>query len=218
MDSVTKDETMKVVKIITATYPNMYKGITSDVLQNMISIWHEILKEYDYNLVQMALKSYIANDTKGFPPTPGQIVGHLRNLIKVSQNDETMNGIEAWGLVSKALRNSLYNAEEQFNKLPALVQKAVGSPMILKEWASLGVDEVQTVTHSNFLRTYGAVVKREEELDCIPTDVKNAIGYKKMQQMCIDVCNEVPRIESEKQVLACDTSETIMNLKKELGV
>lgn len=213
-----KEETTDIVSLIIAAYPNHYKSINASVMQNTVFIWHEILKEYDVNIVKMALKSYIANDTKGFPPAPGQIIGHLRNLIKVSKNEETMNGIEAWGLVSKALRNSLYNAEEQFNKLPALVQKAVGSPMILKEWASLGVEEVQTVTHSNFLRTYGAVVKREEELDCIPTDVKNVIGYKKMQQICIDVCKEVPRIESEQQGLSCDTSETIKNLKRDLGV
>lgn len=213
-----KAETSNIVSVIVAAYPNHYKTINADILQNTIFIWHEILKEYEFNLVQMALKSYIANDTKGFPPAPGQIVVHLKNLVKVNKKEETMNGIEAWGLVSKALRNSLYNSEEQFNKLPALVQKAVGSPSILKEWASLGVEEVQTVTHSNFLRIYNGVVKREEELDSIPTDVKNAIGYKKIQQICIELCNEAPRIESENQELSCDTSETIKNLKRELGV
>ena len=213
-----KEETTDIVSLIIAAYPNHYKSINVSVMQNTVLIWHEILKEYDVNVVKMALKSYIANDTKGFPPAPGQIVVHLKNLVKVNNKEETMNGIEAWGLVSKALRNSLYNSEEQFNKLPALVQKTVGSPAILKEWASLGVEEVQTVTHSNFLRIYNGVVKREEELDSIPTDVKNAIGYKKIQQICIEVCKEVPGIESEKQELSCDTSETIKNLKKELGV
>ena len=212
-----KEETTDIVSIIIAAYPNHYKSINASVMQNTVFIWHEIIKEYDYNLVQMALKSYIANDTKGFPPSPGQIVSNIRNLQKVSSKEQVMNGIEAWGLVSKALRNSLYNSEEQFNKLPALVQKAVGSPAILKEWASLDEDEVQTVTHSNFLRIYNVVVKREEELDCIPNDIKQAIGYKKAEQKLIETKKEEERQVFKEYELSREISESLQLLKSELG-
>lgn len=214
---MTKEEILKVVKVITSTYPNLYKSMLADDLQNMIYIWYEILKEYEYNVVQMALKSYIANDVKGFPPAPGQIVAHIRSLQKVNNKEQAMNGIEAWGLVFKALGNSLYNAEEQFNKLPALVQKAVGSPAILKEWASLGTNEIQTVTHSNFLRIYNSVVKREEELDCIPSDIKQAIGYKKVEQMCIESRKEAPKKVIEKHDIPIEVAESLKHLKSELG-
>lgn len=211
-----KAETSNIVSVIVAAYPNHYKTINADIMQNTIFIWHEILKEYEFNLVQMALKSYIANDTKGFPPAPGQIVGNLRNIQKVGNKEQVMNGIEAWGYLFKALGNSLYNSEEQFNKLPALIQKTVGSPAILKEWASLRLEELQTVTHSNFLRTYNSIVKREEELDCIPNDVKQAIGYKKVEQTLIETKKEEVKQALEKHDLTSDTTERLSKLKSEL--
>lgn len=212
-----KQDSTDVVSIIIAAYPNHYKSINASVMQNTVFIWHEILKEYDVNVVKMALKSYIANDTKGFPPAPGQIIAHIRSIQKVSNKEQVMNGIEAWGLVFKALGNSLYNSEEQFNKLPALVQKAVGSPAILKEWASLGLEEIQTVTHSNFLRIYTSVVKREEELDCIPSDIKQVIGYKKTEQVRIETKKEEARETFEKHNLPSSVSESLQQLKSELG-
>ena len=81
-----------------------------------------------------------------------------------SNNDA--NEIAAWGVVLKALRNSTYHSEEEFNKLPLVIQKAVSSPGQLREWATMenldgtGLNVIQ----SNFMRTYRLEIEREKEL------------------------------------------------------
>ncbi len=81
----------------------------------------------------------------------------------------------AWGLVSKALRNGTYGAVEEFNKLPPLVRQAVGMPDNLKNWATADYQTIETVIQSNFLRTYETVVKRANEINRMPDNIKSLI-------------------------------------------
>ena len=83
--------------------------------------------------------------------------------------------MEAWSLVSKAIRNSSYNSVEEFVKLPLLVQRAVGTPDNLRNWAVSDCQTIESVIQSNFLRTYRTVVKRENEINCMPNDIKSLI-------------------------------------------
>lgn len=81
----------------------------------------------------------------------------------------------AWGLVSKALRNGTYGAVKEFNKLPPLVRQAVGMPDNLKNWATSDYQTIETVIQSNFLRTYETVVKRANEINRMPDNIKSLI-------------------------------------------
>lgn len=130
-----------------------------------------MLDEYSYNQVAVALKAYVTSDSSGFAPNIGQLVAKIQTI---SQPQE-LDGLTAWGLVSKALRNGTYGAVEEFNKLPPLVQKAVGMPDNLKNWATSDYNAIETVIQSNFLRTYENVVKRENEINRMPNDIKSLI-------------------------------------------
>lgn len=59
-------------------------------------------------------------------------------LVRELNTPKQLNELEAWSLVEKAIRNSIYNSQEEFSKLPPLVQKAVGSPNVLRLWAADG--------------------------------------------------------------------------------
>lgn len=76
---------------------------------------------------------------------------------------------------SKALRNGTYGAVEEFNKLPPLVRQAVGMPDNLKNWATADYQTIETVIQSNFLRTYEVVVKRANEINRMPDNIKSLI-------------------------------------------
>jgi hypothetical protein len=84
--------------------------------------------------------------------------------------------MEAWSLVSNAIKNGYYGAEEEFAKLPEVVQKAVGTPANLRAWAHTDEASIENVVQSNFMRTYRTVVKRETEYAKMPTSIKNLIG------------------------------------------
>lgn len=159
-----REETKKIIRIICASYPN-YKP--ADISET-IDVWANMLSEYSYEHIAVALKSYIATDTSGFAPSIGELIQKANSLLENGK----LNEIEAWTLVSKALRNGYYGAEEEFAKLPLLVQKAVGSPAQLRMWATTDESSVESVISSNFMRTYKAEVKRAEEYARLPEDVK----------------------------------------------
>lgn len=164
---MTRDETIKLLMVIQSAYPN-FKPPDKTVA---VDTWYTMLKDMDYNVVQMGLRAYITSDTSGFAPSIGQLI----NTIYLTQNPQELNEMEAWALVSKALRNGYYGAVEEFDNLPPLVQKAVGTPDNLRNWSQANTESVENVIQSNFMRSYRTVVKREEEIKKMPVDVQALI-------------------------------------------
>lgn len=160
---MTRDETVNIIRIMVDSYPN-YKP---NNLSETVDVWHTMLSDYDYSLVSVALKSYILSDTSGFAPAIGQIVAKMHAIIQPQE----LNEMEAWSLVSKAIRNSIYNAAEEYAKLPQIVQKAVGLPSQLMQWA---IDDSynESVVSSNFMRCYRIELAREKELSMLPEDAR----------------------------------------------
>lgn len=165
---MTRDEIKKALMVIQAAYPN-YKPPDKEITVNT---WYEILSGYECQQVMIALKAYIAADNKGFAPSIGQIIEKMQMINKPCE----LNEMEAWALVSKALRNGYYGAEEEFAKLPPVVQKAVGAPDQLRNWAVTEGDSIENVIQSNFMRTYRAVLHREQEVSKMPAEIRNLIN------------------------------------------
>lgn len=164
---MTRDETVKIIRIMCDCYPN-YKPSN---LSETVDVWNMMLNEYDYSQISMALKAYVHSDTSGFAPSIGQLINKLHEV----QSPQELNEMEAWLLVGKALRNGTYGAVEEFNKLPPLVQKAVGSPDNLRNWAQTDSESIENVVQSNFMRTYRTVVNRAKEYQKMPKDIKALI-------------------------------------------
>ena len=155
---MTRDETINILMSVQAAYPNF--RVPDKTIA--VNTWHSLLEEYTYEQVNSAVKRYIQTNKSGFAPSIGQIIDQI--CVMYSNNDA--NEIAAWGVVLKALRNSTYHSEEEFNKLPLVIQKAVSSPGQLREWATMenldgtGLNVIQ----SNFMRTYRLEIEREKEL------------------------------------------------------
>lgn len=132
-----------------------------------MELWYDMLKDMDYQSAYIGLKNHVA--TSKFAPT----ISDIRNGAVISQPQE-LNEMEAWSLVSKAIRNSGYNSVEEFAKLPSLVQRAVGLPSQLRTW---GLDENynEEVVSSNFIKCYRNVLARQRELQKMPQNVRQLI-------------------------------------------
>ena len=161
---MSRDEVKRIIQIMCATYPNYHPADLSQT----VDAWHFMLESYPYNQIAIALKAYITSDASGFAPSVGQLTAKLNTITAGNEPSE----LEAWSMVSKALRNGYYGAEEEFSKLPELVQKAVGNPSNLRQWSQTDVDSIENVIQSNFLRTYRNVLKRAEEVGRMPSDIK----------------------------------------------
>lgn len=164
---MTKNETVKIIRIMYDCYPN-YKP---DNLSETIDVWQEMLKDYNYELVAIALRAFVYSNASGFAPSIGQLIDKLKTISQ----PQGLDGMTAWGLVRKALNNGTYGAVEEFNKLPPLVQKAVGIPDNLRNWATTDYQTIETVIQSNFLRTYETLVKRADEINRMPDNIKSLI-------------------------------------------
>ena len=159
---MTRDEFKILVKGMKAAYTTPSFIPDKDAFE----IWYGLLSDIPYEVASAATKSYMMTETK--IPAPADI----RNKAMMLSKNNELNEIEAWTLVSKALRNGYYGAEEEFAKLPPIVQKAVGSPAQLRMWATTDESSVESVISSNFMRTYKAEVKRAEEYARLPEDVR----------------------------------------------
>lgn len=166
-DEMTREQVGKLLMTIQAYYPN-YNPPDKEITLNA---WYIMLAEYPEELVLQALRACIATNTSGFAPDVGQIM----SKIQIISQPQQLDGMAAWGLVSKALRNGTYGAVEEFNKLPPLVKQAVGMPDNLKNWATADYQTIETVIQSNFLRTYETVVKRANEINRMPDNIKSLI-------------------------------------------
>lgn len=164
---MTRDETKKIIMVISASYPNF----KPQDLRMTVDTWQMMLEEYSYKQVSMAVKAYIASDTSGFAPSIGQVIGLMNKIEK----PEELNEMEAWALVSRAIRNGYYGAEKEYEKLPTLVQKAVGTPGQLRNWSQTDTESIENVVQSNFMRTYRTVVKSSQEIARMPESIRNLI-------------------------------------------
>ena len=164
---MTKNEVVKLLMTIQTFYPN-YQVENKEFT---INAWYSIIGDCDYKPMEKALRAYITTDTSGFAPSIGQLINKLNEV----QSPQELNEMEAWLLVSKALRNGTYGAVEEFNKLPPLVQKAVGSPDNLRNWAQTDSESIENVVQSNFMRTYRTVVNRAKEYRKMPKDIQALI-------------------------------------------
>jgi len=143
---MTREDTKRLLMTIEAIYP--YFKIRD--LQITLDAWHEILSDQDAAAIFASLKHYTRTNATDFAPSVGQLI---QGAYELCHKSEELSPGEAWAMVYKALCRSNYYAEEEFNKLPATIQKAVGSPWQLRAWASDSSFN-EGVASSNFRKVY----------------------------------------------------------------
>ena len=167
-----KRDSNRIIGILQANYPDTTRDMTDEAYMVKVNLWADAFKDEPYELVAAAVKAYIANSTERFAPNIGQIKEQIR---KLTHPDELTEG-EAWALVQKAIRRAGYEAKAEYDKLPPLVQKVVGSPNQLREWGLMNSETVQSVVASNFQRGYRTVQAREAAMEKTPLEIRQAFA------------------------------------------
>lgn len=165
---MTMQETAQIMDILAVAYPQFYNGRNAPDQKKALALWSSMFADDDARIVAAAVKALIATDTGSFPPSIGAVKGKIRSI---TEQHEMTEG-EAWGLVFRAISRSSYHASEEFEKLPEMLKRLVGSPNQLRDWAMMDSDTVQAVVSSNFQRSYRARAASEREYKALPPDVK----------------------------------------------
>lgn len=167
-----RSETIQIMSVLRGAYPQFYRSVGKQEALDTVNLWNSMFADDPPELVGAAVKSIIATDEKGFPPTIGQVKGQMRRL----QRPERDTALEAWGAVRRAISNSGYQATEEFARLPALVQRVVRAPEQLKVWAAMSEETVNSVIASNFQKSFRAKAEEAERFDALPGDVKALVS------------------------------------------
>ena len=166
------DETLAIMGVLKAAYPSYYKDMSRKDAEAVVGLWQAMFADDPAQVVAAAVKAHIATDRKGFPPH----IGAIKDAITKVTAPEEMTELEAWGLVHKAICNGTYGSQKEFDKLPPVLQRLVGSPNQLKEWAMMDADTVSSVVASNFQRSYKARAASEREFLALPSDVRQTMA------------------------------------------
>ena len=75
---MTRDETIKMLAILKAAYPNSYKEMTKDEANGMIAVWTMQFADMPADIVLMALNKLIS--TSQFPPAISEVKKKISSL------------------------------------------------------------------------------------------------------------------------------------------
>lgn len=75
---MTREETIRVLAILKAAYPNAYRGMSRDEAIGMISVWQTQFSAYPADTVLLAVNKLISSSV--FPPTIAEVKAKMRAL------------------------------------------------------------------------------------------------------------------------------------------
>lgn len=177
-----RNQIIDIFKILRTTYPRFYANITKQEAEDTIDLWLEMFKHENPELVIMAVKHLI--NTFKFPPTIADVKEAMYKLTKTEEETPA----ELWNTIRKAIQRSSYYAAEEFEKLPELAKKYVGSPDQLREWA-IDMEYNDAVARGQFFKQIEVIKQREKEDSLMLPETKEmlkaltskmAIGDKKL--------------------------------------
>lgn len=89
--------------VLRTGFRTFFKDYTDEDFQLMQSLWYGVFKHIPEELFSEAISRFICTERKGFPPSIGQIVGCVEQIVKERESAEFFkrlferNGIYAGG-------------------------------------------------------------------------------------------------------------------------
>lgn len=187
---MTLNEAKNIVGLLMFNYPDTLRENSDEALVTYIENWHFFFKDDSYAEVLAAVQKIISSSQERFAPNIGMIREQMR------KNREPKGGLseqEAWELVKRALRNGLYGYKEEFAKLPPTVQRCVGSENMIREWAAMESETLDSVVASNFMRSFRAIRQSAEEEARTPAAMREQLeAFRDKALLSIEAPSKAP--------------------------
>lgn len=170
---MTREETIQILALLRAAYPSFYSKFQKRDLESIAALWSEMFAEDDFGVTKYALKELITTHT-GYPPDIAALKAKIAEVTQAATDKPTHE--ELWLMLKRAASNGYYNARAEFDKLPPVLKRYVGSPATLREYAMIDADTFNTVNHGQFLKQIKVIEQREEYAQKMPDNVKMLIA------------------------------------------
>lgn len=168
-----RTDVIATLKILKVAYPGFYSKMGKTDAEDTVSVWCDMFREEDVNVVKIALYKVIEEHT-GFPPTIADIKTQIREMRRAATGEKTDE--EVWSQLKAAVSNGYYGAKEEFAKLPPELQRYLGTPNTLRELSQVDTDTFNTVTHGQFLKQIGIIRDRVRFDNETPPEIKTLLG------------------------------------------
>lgn len=167
----TEQDIVKIMMEMEAAFPTFYRHEAPNMIDAQARLWAKHFAETNVGELQYAVHLFIANDTRGFPPS----IGQLNQIIREAHGGG-ISEIEAWQMVKRAIRESYDydSANAEWAKLPEDVRAPI-KPGDLREWGSMDSSIVNSTISASYRRSYVEKRKRAEEMRALPTELKNLL-------------------------------------------
>lgn len=169
---MTREETIKLIGIITMAYPNFDKFRDEKHIRSMVSVWADMFSEDDAGLVALAIKEHIS--TSKWPPS----IAEIRELMTRIVNPNIIPPDEAWEIVAKYL----YIAGEYCHRdyraeLPKAIAESIdaigyGQLYALHVAYARGSSSKAGLDRVAFLQTYEEKMERQRRKAMLPESLR----------------------------------------------
>lgn len=172
---MTREETIKLIGVITMAYPNFDKFKDENHIRSMVAVWADIFSEDNAGLVGLAVKQHIS--TSKWPPS----IAEIRELMTRIQNPDIIPPDEAWAVVSKYLSVvGEYCHRDYHRELPAAIAETIdaigyGQLYSLHVAYARGSASKAGLDRVTFLQAYEEKVERQRKQAMLPPSLRQKI-------------------------------------------
>ena len=159
---------MKIIAILSSTYPAAYRGMSKEAVDGVVSIWSSMFDEEDVETVAVALKKCIAENRTNNPPS----IGAVKHKIWEETGTKYPSAEEAWNGIWKTLQEKNWKYRDAFNALPPLVRYIVANASILKRWSEMDDYPLEHYVLPDFKKDYKEAVRQKQDFEKAPRDVR----------------------------------------------
>ena len=186
-----KQETLKILAVLKAAYPNFDRGLQNGGEDAIINLWAVQFAEDSYRDVSLAVHTLISTRTDTFPP----VIGEVKEVLRSITHPEEIPSGDAWEMVMRCIRRGTVHAAEDWAKLPDDVRAAVSVDEIKRHAEDENFTE--SVEKSLFLKRWDVLRERKRVENSMPGSLLEQIAARRaaLEQ----VKDEQPKIETKAE-------------------
>jgi len=159
---MTKTDTVKLLAVISAAYPNM------QITEATVALWHDLLGDLNFSLALTATKKLLLESP--YPPTIADIRKQVADIT--TPQEDCIDAAKAWGEVERAIQYyGCYREVEALSSMSpqtAKVARYIG-------WREICLSEEPGVVRGQFLKMFSQIMERERKERLLPASLKETI-------------------------------------------
>lgn len=156
---MTREETIGILSILKASYPNFYKELTKKDAETTINLYTEMFSNTEASLVATAIKELIQHQS--YPPTIADIKNKIDELTQPYEETET----ELWEIYKKTIQSGYYGDRTEFDTLPEAIKSYLGNnPNRINELGMMESATFNSVEKGIFLKQIKVIKERAKSI------------------------------------------------------